>query len=90
MTGYLQSDTISVELAFMRPTLFLAYSITAICIPKQIPRKGTLFNLAYEIAMIFPSIPLSPNPGATISPSKFSSFSFKFLDSKYSECKDST
>jgi hypothetical protein len=34
----------------------------AICIPKQIPKKGIFFSLAYLIASIFPSVPLLPNP----------------------------
>ena len=38
------------------------YSITAACIPKQIPRNGTKFSRAYLIAETLPSIPLTPNP----------------------------
>ena len=30
--------------------------------PKQIPKKGILFCLAYLIDSIFPSVPLLPNP----------------------------
>ena len=30
--------------------------------PKQIPRNGIFFCLAYLIASIFPSVPLLPNP----------------------------
>ena len=43
--------------------------MTAHCIPKHIPRNGILFSLAYFIAEIFPSIPLSPNPPGTKIPS---------------------
>ena len=49
--------------------MFLANSITAICIPRHIPKKGKLFSREYLIDMILPSIPLSPNPGATKIPS---------------------
>jgi hypothetical protein len=30
--------------------------------PKQIPKNGILFSLAYLIASIFPSVPLFPKP----------------------------
>lgn len=43
----------------------LANSITEICIPKQIPRYGTLFSLAYFAANIIPLTPRSPNPPGT-------------------------
>ncbi|WVZ03798.1 hypothetical protein V8G54_024604 [Vigna mungo] len=39
--------------------------MTAICIPKQMPRNGTLFSRAYFAARIFPCTPLSPNPPGT-------------------------
>ena len=81
---------ISVELAFSRPNMFLEYSITAICIPKQIPKKGMLFSLAYFTALIFPSIPLSPKPGATKIPFTPSSFFAAFLGVKPSECTQRT
>jgi len=32
------------------------------------PKKGILFFLTYSIALIFPSTPLSPKPGATNTP----------------------
>jgi len=48
--------------AFLIFNKFLAASITAICIPKQIPKKGILFNLAYFMAAILPSLPLLPKP----------------------------
>lgn len=44
---------------------FLATSITDICMPKQIPRYGTLFSLAYFAAKIIPFTPRSPNPPGT-------------------------
>ena len=44
---------------------FLAYSIRATCIPKQIPRYGILFSRAYLQARIIPSTPLSPKPPGT-------------------------
>ncbi|GAH69426.1 unnamed protein product, partial [marine sediment metagenome] len=40
---------------------FRASSITAHCIPKQIPKKGILFSLAYFTVSILPSIPLFPD-----------------------------
>ena len=46
----------------------LAYSINASCIPKQSPKYGIFFVLAYLIAAIFPWIPLFPNPPGTIIP----------------------
>ena len=46
-----------------------ANSITAICIPRQMPRNGTLFSRAYFAARIFPCTPLSPNPPGTSTPS---------------------
>ena len=41
---------------------FLANSITATCIPKQIPKNGIFFVLANLATLIIPSIPLPPNP----------------------------
>ena len=38
--------------------------------PKQIPKNGILSSLTTRTASIFPSIPRSPNPGATKTPSK--------------------
>ena len=60
----------SVEWAPLSPRTFLPNSITAHCIPRQIPKKGILFSLAYLMALILPSMPLCPNPGATRIPSK--------------------
>ena len=37
--------------------------MSAHCIPKQIPKNGTLFSLAYLDESIFPSPPRDPNPG---------------------------
>jgi len=36
--------------------------------PRHIPRKGIFFSRAKLIALIFPSIPLGPNPPGTIIP----------------------
>ena len=44
---------------------FRAASITAICMPKQIPRYGILFSRAYLAALILPSVPRSPKPPGT-------------------------
>ena len=71
ITGYLVSLSNSVLFAFFNLQTFLENSITAACIPKHIPKKGTLFSLAYFIAFIFPSIPLPPKPPGTIMPPAF-------------------
>lgn len=63
--GLLVLASNSVLFAFLRPRTDLAYSITATCIPKQIPRYGMLFSRAYFVAIIFPSTPLSPKPPGT-------------------------
>ena len=57
---------------------FLAASIIAICIPKQIPKKGILFNLAYFMAAIFPSLPLFPKPPGIKIPETSFKADFKF------------
>ena len=46
----------------------------AICIPKQIPKKGIFFSLAYLIAAILPSVPLLPNPPGINIPETLLSF----------------
>ena len=69
----------SVELAPFNPHTCLAKSIIAHCIPKHIPKKGTLFSLAYFEDKIFPSLPLVPKPGNIKIPSTFlNSFNFTF------------
>ena len=70
MIGFLVSGLNSLEAASLIPNSFLAYSIHASCIPKQIPKKGTLFKRAYFIAAIFPSAPRSPKPPGTKIPSQ--------------------
>ena len=55
-------------------SLFRANSTIAICIPKQIPRNGIFFSLAYFIAEIFPSVPLLPKPPGINNPETFFSF----------------
>ena len=69
MTGFLHNSSNSNELASLIPQTFLAYSIVINCIPKQIPKSGTLLVRAYSIASIIPAIPRSPNPPGTIIPS---------------------
>mmetsp|Transcript_10287 Transcript_10287/g.38139 ORF Transcript_10287/g.38139 Transcript_10287/m.38139 type:complete len:353 (+) Transcript_10287:527-1585(+) len=64
-----QLGTISVECACLIPSTFLANSITAACMPRQIPRNGVLDSRAYCAARIFPSVPRSPNPPGTRMPS---------------------
>jgi CTP synthase len=69
ITGYGVFLLNSVLFAPLRPQTFRANSITAHCSPKQIPRKGTLFSLAYLHEIIFPSDPLDPKPGKSRIPS---------------------
>ena len=76
----------SLEVALFILNLFLANSITAICIPKQIPKNGILFSRAYFMAAILPSVPLLPNPpGIKIPETSFNLFlislSFNLSDS---------
>jgi hypothetical protein len=67
--GVLAWGSNSVLFASERFMTFLAYSTTAICIPRHIPRYGTLFSRAYWAARIFPWTPLSPKPPGTKMPS---------------------
>ncbi|VDO13769.1 unnamed protein product [Brugia timori] len=60
----------SVELAPLIPQTFRANSITAHCIPRQIPKNGILFSRAYLHTAIFPSTPRPPNPPGTTIPLK--------------------
>ena len=39
--------------------------MTAICIPKQMPRNGIFCSRAQRTAAIFPSVPRGPNPIGT-------------------------
>ena len=68
MTGWAVAAS-SLEWASARPHTWRANSTTAICIPRQMPRKGTLFSRAYRTAEIFPSMPRSPKPPGTRMPS---------------------
>lgn len=54
-------------LLLKKPT-YRAYSMTMTCIPKQMPKNGTPFSLAYLAAAIFPSTPLFPKPPGTTIP----------------------
>lgn len=54
-----------------KPLTDLANSITEICMPKQIPRQGILFSLAYFAVNIIPLTPRSPNPPGTKTHSAF-------------------
>lgn len=67
--GFLVLESNSVLLASCRPRTDRANSITAICIPRQTPRYGILFSLAYFAARIFPCTPRSPKPPGTRTPS---------------------
>ena len=76
MTLCLLSGLNSPESASSKPITFLANSMTAVCIPRQMPRYGTLFSLANCAARIFPSMPRFPKPPGTSMPSAFLSVSF--------------
>jgi hypothetical protein len=55
----------SVLVAPSIPAWFLAASMQAICIPRQIPKKGTRRSLAKWTLAILPSLPRSPKPPGT-------------------------
>ena len=57
--------SISLELASAIPSTLRANSITAHCMPRQMPRNGMPFSRAKRTASILPSMPRFPNPGAT-------------------------
>ena len=50
------------------PSRLRAASITAICMPKQMPKNGTLRSRANLTAWILPSVPRSPKPPGTRMP----------------------
>jgi hypothetical protein len=62
ITKFVDFSLNSKELASNKPHLFLAYSITATCNQRQIPKNGILFSLKCCTVNIFPSTHLSPNP----------------------------
>ena len=54
--------------------IFIPFSVgggisTVEDMPRQIPKKGTSFSLAYPMAAILPSIPRAPKPPGTSMPS---------------------
>ena len=69
ITGCGVSGFTSVELAPFKPQTWRANSITAICIPKQMPKKGTRSSRAQRTAAILPSVPRGPKPIGTSTPS---------------------
>ena len=60
----------SVEWAPSRPSTLRANSMTAHCIPRQMPKNGIPRSRAKRIASTLPSMPRSPNPPGTSMPSK--------------------
>mmetsp|Transcript_1626 Transcript_1626/g.4201 ORF Transcript_1626/g.4201 Transcript_1626/m.4201 type:complete len:344 (+) Transcript_1626:407-1438(+) len=58
----------SVELAPSRPSTLRQNSTTAICIPRQMPRKGFFAVRAWLMAQILPSTPRLPKPPGTSTP----------------------
>ena len=59
--------------------------MTAICIPRQMPKKGIFCSLAYRTAEIIPSMPRSPKPPGTKMPSTPESTSAAFWSVTVSE-----
>jgi hypothetical protein len=80
------NDANSEEFASFIFKRFFAISITANCIPRQIPKNGIWFSRANCTASIFPATPLEPKPGATSIPSISDSSFFTLSLSKLSEC----
>mmetsp|Transcript_11679 Transcript_11679/g.18719 ORF Transcript_11679/g.18719 Transcript_11679/m.18719 type:complete len:237 (+) Transcript_11679:575-1285(+) len=82
-TGLSACWSISVLFASSMCKTLRAYSITETCMPRQIPKKGTLFNLAYWTANIFPCTPRAPNPPGIKIPwqhlSSFHAFEYRSL-----------
>ena len=61
------------EVCFFNPSTLWANSITAICMPRHIPKKGSPFS--WHILQQWSSFhPLWPKPGATSRPSRPASF----------------
>ena len=58
------------EFASLRPQTERAYSITLTCMPRQMPKYGTLFSRAQRHAQIMPSMPRLPNPPGTSTPAQ--------------------
>ena len=75
MTGWRVVWENSPDWASAMPQTCRAVSITAICIPRQIPKKGMFCSRAYRMAEIIPSIPRSPKPPGTRMPSAPASIS---------------
>ena len=63
-TGVSQGPN-SVEDASGSPARLRAASITAICMPKQMPKNGTCCSRAKRTAAILPGVPRSPKPPGT-------------------------
>ena len=73
ITGNGVSRSISVELAPSMPATWRANSLTATCIPRQMPRYGILRSRAIWAARILPSQPRPPKPPGIRMPSALSS-----------------
>ena len=69
MTGNWQLSSNSVEVAPFISKTERANSITDVCMPKQMPRNGTLCSRAYWMVEILPSTPRQPKPPGTKIPS---------------------
>ena len=69
-TGFCVSGSNSVLFASARPATSRANSITASCMPRQMPRYGVFDSRAYWIALILPSVPRRPKPPGTSTASR--------------------
>ena len=68
ITGCSVESENSALCASLQPTTWRANSMTAICMPRQMPRYGTSCSRAYCAARIMPSMPRSPKPPGTSTP----------------------
>mmetsp|Transcript_67541 Transcript_67541/g.161225 ORF Transcript_67541/g.161225 Transcript_67541/m.161225 type:complete len:209 (+) Transcript_67541:558-1184(+) len=78
-TGFLHVLLNSSELASDHPSTLRAISITAHCIPRQIPRNGFFSSRANRHARTLPITPRSPKPPGTRMPWHFFSWSIAIL-----------
>ncbi len=64
-TGFGVASSNSSELARSSPSTSRANSMTAICRPRQMPKKGIFRSRAWRTARILPSVPRTPKPPGT-------------------------
>ena len=68
ITGSAHSGANSLECESSRLHMWRANSMTATCIPRQMPKNGSPRSRAQRIASTMPSTPRTPNPPGTSSP----------------------